>query len=80
MARKPNGKTFKKYVRESYFVCDLSLTGRTKLKQTKLSFNKLKQEDRKGEAYEVKTKKGTLNNYTCTEGQNTSCERGGPAR
>ena len=78
MARKPNGKTFKKYVRESYFVCDLSLTGRTKLKQTKLSFTKLKQEDRKGEADDVQ--KGTYFNYTCKEGQNASCERGGPAR
>ena len=78
MARKPDGRTYKTYVRESYFVCDLNLTGRTKLKQTKLSFNKLKQEDRKGEAYDVQ--KGTFNNYTCTGGQNTSCERGGPAR
>ena len=48
------------------------------MKQTRLTFHKLKQEDRKGETKD--DKKGTFNNNTSTEGQNTSCERGGPAR
>ena len=57
----------KKYVRWSYFVCDLDPIGTKQLKQSTSSFSKMTQNDRRGSADDI-SRGGTVNHDSSTKG------------
>ena len=60
-----DGVMKKKYVRRSYFVCDLDPIGAKQLKQSTSSFSKMTQNDRRGSAVDISIG-GTVNHDSST--------------